>query len=727
MRKLNRKLFMLTFAAILAGVGVWQIFPLLSNPPAHAHPLLNTSSPIQHAVFIMMENHTYDNLFGRFPGTNGVMESQASDPLSNDIGHSAAGAIAAIDGGNMDEFPARGKVQYTQADIPNYWSYAQHFGLGDNFFSSIATNSTPNHIAMIAAQSGGLNETINNSGCLSAQNVVIESKDSVNGNVYYSYPCYNIRSLPDLLNTASLSWKYYGGVNIWDAPLNLQSLAKSPNNIKNSSQFVPDILAGHLANVTWVTPAGAGTTDHPPNPFPGGENYVTNIVNTIMNSSFWSSTAIFLTWDDWGGQYDHIVPPTVDQVGLGPRAPLIVISPFARPGYISHQQGEFSSFVKFAEVNFGLTNLGQRDALSQTSDLMDYFDFQQTPQPPLILSLLPYSKTLLIPNTPLPGALGPTIGGTTTKFSYDIIYTLSQTPAIHNVTIDGVDHPMTNLGVLKGQGTHYNYTTTLGVGMHTFSFTFSDTTGTFTLPYGSVPMSGPEVHPFTVTSKVSTGSALVGQPVTYTATYKSPSNKAPILTVVDIDGIAHTMLSAGGTNYKKGVAYTFTTTSLPAGQHYYRFRFNDGSGVAIFEHTATPAITTILLSQSSVSPTSGTSSTPYTFQTTYTNVSGNAPSEALVYVDNTAHPMAYVAGSYTSGAVYQTTLTLPVGNHTFFFAFSDNSTSWADPIAPSVYAGPNIALIASNASPIRPGTIISPTHDDDPDINVDVNSPAPDN
>lgn len=722
MRTLSRWYIIATLT-IIFGIIALRVIPALTPNNAHANIRYNTpQTPISHVVVIMMENHTFDNLFGRFPGANGIMEPEASNPLHNDLGHGAAATAAAIDGGKMDEFPSRGFLQYSQSDIPNYWSYAQQFGLGDNFFSSMATSSSPNHMAMVAAQTGGIYETVNQNGCHSVRNNIIVSRNSTTGNEYWSYPCYNITSLPNLLTSANISWRYYSGAPIWDAPLMLQSLAGTKNDVNNPNQFVKDVAANKMARVSWITPGGAGMTDHPPAPLQGGENYITNIVNTVMNSSYWSSTAIFVTWDDWGGFYDHVPPPHIDGVGLGPRAPLIVISPYAKHGYISHQQGEFSSFVKFIEQDFNLPNLGQRDSLSQTSNLMDFFDFQQTPQPPFILNLINYSSALRVPtittstgNT-LQGAVTPTAGSTKTVFSYDIIYTLSQTPAVHNVNIDGTAFPMTLKGPVKG-GTLYEYKTTLALGQHNCTFTFSDTSGTLTIPYNGVPMPVPQVYPFSLKSSVTPGAALAGQPITYSVTYTSPTNKPPTLEEVDIDDVPYAMQSTGGTNYKTGVTYKLTISTLAVGEHYYRFRFDDGSGVFVDERSSSPWVTPLTLAQASVSPTSGPSTTPFTFQTTYADGAGETPTQALLYVDNQSYPMTYISGSFSTGALYQVTTTLPVGNHTFFFVFADSQSSWANPIAPATFAGPNVG---PTASPVAPGTLVMPSHDDNPDLNLNM-------
>ena len=699
--------YFLIILFVVLGAGIWRLLPVPSSNSVHAssHRPETTSSPIQHVVIIMMENHSFDNFFGRFPNANGVTLPRATNPLG-DLNHGAAASVAAIDGGKMDQFEAPGKYQYTQADIPIYWRYAQQFGLGDNFFSSYATSSTPNHIAMVAAANGGIYETSDNKGCTSQPNNVVYSRSLVDDN-YWSYPCYNINSLPQSLTAAGLSWRFYSTIPVWDSPIMIQSLSGSSSDIHSVNQFATDVNAGKMTTVSWITPPGSAT-DHPPSLEEPAQNFVAQEVNLIMNSSYWSNTAIFVTWDEFGGQYDHVAPPKIDKLGLGMRVPLLVISPFAKPGYISHQQSEFSSFVKFVEDNFGLPSLGNRDALSTISDLMDYFNFTQTPQPPLILNPLTFSNTLQVPTQVSKNSVNPTVGGTTNAYTYDIAYMQSGTPAIHNVIIDGVAQPMTAVMSIKG-GELYQYTTNLGVGTHSYSFNFSEVpSGTVTLPDNGLQFPGPEVHPFFVDTEHAKIpiTALPGQPVKYTVTYTSPSNTPPTLTEVYIDGIPHAMSSTGGTDYVHGVAFTYTATTLSEGEHYTVFHFDDGSGPAIYPGKMAPQITPILLSNTSVNPTSGSTSTVFTFQTTYTDAAGTAPTQATLFVDTTPYPMSHVSGSYSTGALFQVQTTLPTGNHTFLVVFSDSSSSWADPRARkgnTAYKGPNVG---ANAEPVVPGTIV---------------------
>lgn len=672
------------------------------------------TTPINHVVFIMMENHSFDNMFGRFPGADGIQEPRASNPVISDIGHTGPETRADIIGGSTYGFPKEGYVQYTQSDIPNTWSFAQQYGLSDNFFASISSSSLPNHIAMVAAQTGGNDMTHVSKACGSTANTLLNARSAASGNDYWSFPCYSINSLPAVLSANNISWRYYASTLSWNAPATIQNTYGSSSDVSNSNQFVADVQAGKMATVSWVTPPGGGASAHPPSSLQGSENFITQQVNAVMNSSYWNSTAIFLTWDEFGGFYDHVKPPTIDGVGLGIRVPLIVISPYAKQNYISHAQGEFGSFAKFVEEDFNLPKLGQRDSLSQTSDLMDFFNFSQQPRPPTPLSLLQYTEPLIVPYygadgsvTNIQSAVTPQVGGPATVFKFTTVYKLGITPTVHNVNIDGVAYPMSLIGHAKGSKYYYQYSTQLGVGKHSFTFTFSTNNagGTFTLPFGNVPFSGPEVHPFNagpIGPKVSV--VALNTPVTYQLSYKSPTNTAPTLVEVDIDGVPYNMQSRGH-NYQSGVTYTYTTSSLFVGTHYYRFRVDDGSGVAIYEGLGNPQVTPITLTNTSVSPTSGTSSTRFTFQTTYTNLNGSAPTRSVLYVDKTAYTMQYVSGSYKTGARYQVQTTLSNGNHSFFVVFDDPTTTWAAPFGPNSYAGPNVG---ANAKSVPSGMLVSP-------------------
>ena len=297
--RVTKRLYLVIACVIILGTGLWQGAIAISSYYAHAAAQQQgtATTPIQHVVIIMMENHTFDNFFGLFPGANGYTEAHASNPLRSDMSHSAVSTEAALKEG----FAPRSYVQYTKDDIPNYWSYAQQFGLSDKFFTSMAASSTPNHMAMVAAQSGGAFDTHQMQGCNSPQNTMLYSENKDTGVPYWTFPCYNINSVAQELSSAGLSWRYYSTSGIWDAPLLMQPTYNSPNGQYKPSQFIPDVQSGNLADVSWITPPTDLASDHPPEPLQAGQNFVTKQVNAIMQSPYWSNTAIFLTWDVWVG------------------------------------------------------------------------------------------------------------------------------------------------------------------------------------------------------------------------------------------------------------------------------------------------------------------------------------------------------------------------------------------------------------------------------------------
>ena len=614
----------------------------------------------------------------------------------------------------MDGFDPLGGFQYKQSDIPVYWSYAQHYGLGENFYTDAASSSTPNHIAMIAAQTGGNDQTIHVHGCLSPANDVVLDRDS-DGAESYGQPCYNIANVPQELTTAGLSWKYYGTAPVWDAPQYVQGLKNTPG--VSSTQIITDAKAGNLPNVSFVTPGEDSQSDHPPQPTEPAQNFVSSIVNAIMHSSEWNSTAIFVTWDDFGGWYDHVPPPQVDGTGLGPRVPLLVISPWAKPGFISAQQGEFASFDKFIEEVFGLPSLGARDSLAGTSDLMDYFNFAQTPDPKLIEPKLAYSKVLSVPNVGSAAVGGahastvtPASGGPDTVFTFSVMYQNATTPTTKNVIVDGTDTIPMSFAKTVGKFDEYQATTKLTSGPHTYAFQFGDGTNSWQLPLNNVPFTGPQVMPFDVTGlKVTpgTGAQQLGQPVTFSVTYKSPAGKAPVTAQIDIDNNVHAMNATSGTA-AKGIHYQYTTPHLTQGTHYFQLQFDDGTGLHTMQEYSV-AITPIYLQNSSVSPTSGSTSTNFTFSTTYTGP--DPATEVDVVVDGTSHPMTLQSGDPSTGAVYQATLGLSSGKHDFAFYATDGTNEWSDPVTPGLFSG---LTVSANAKAVTHSKIRAPRPDHAP-------------
>jgi len=404
------------FAIALVAPGSAGALQLNDNSSHAQKPGL---SQIQHIVFIVKENRGFDEYFGAFPGVNGATQGRIStgriipfwrtpDIMPHDLDHTIEGFLTSYDGGKMDRFDlsAQGNIngeflaysQMTQADIPNYWQYATNFVLADNMFSSMKGPSFPNHLYTVGAQGGGSLDIPQQNGkdagrwgCDAIPGVFVRVEDE-EGAISSVFPCFDFQTLVDTFETNNISWKYYSPTagqygydfNALDAIKHIRYSALWKTNVVPVSQFITDAENGNLPAVSWVVTGGQ--SEHPPASTCVGENWTVEQINGIMQGPLtqWNSTAIFLTWDDFGGFYDHVAPPSVDQYGLGPRVPLLIISPYAIPGHISSTQYEFSSVLKFIEDVFSLPPLTARDA--NANDTSDSFNFSQTPIPPLVLN-----------------------------------------------------------------------------------------------------------------------------------------------------------------------------------------------------------------------------------------------------------------------------------------------------------------------------------------------------
>ncbi|MBV9103493.1 MAG: hypothetical protein JO060_07860 [Candidatus Eremiobacteraeota bacterium] len=279
----------------------------------------------------------------------------------------------------------------TQQILP-YWTLAKQYTLADRMFQSNTGPSYPAHQYLIAGQSAlvdGNPSVPRNApptsgwGCDDPAGTlvpVLNSKVDV-------FPCFDYETIGDLLDAHGITWAYYAptagqksGGYIWSAYDAVKHIRFGKdwnlNVLSPQTRILDDVAAGRLRQVSWVVP-DALDSDHPYTSENTGPAWVASVVNAIGNSQYWKNTAILISWDDWGGWYDHVPPPSVDSMGLGFRVPLIVVSPYARRGYVSHVQHEFGSIMKLIETRFGLGTLGQRDARSD--DLSDCFDFTQTP------------------------------------------------------------------------------------------------------------------------------------------------------------------------------------------------------------------------------------------------------------------------------------------------------------------------------------------------------------
>jgi len=323
------------------------------------------TNPIQHVVIILKENHTFDNYFGTFPGANGVTLPQAPDPQRTDPPHSHAAFLA----------KSGLKLQYKMANIATYWALAQQYALCDNYFTDVASQSEPNHLHTFAASS----PVIDNSSANRA---------------YQPQPPYDIQSLPAVLQGAGHTWRAYADTNS-SYFSHVKALAGSPS-IVPSAQFLTDVAKGFLPTVSWLY-AGSGFSEHPGTSKPGiaaGMKWTSDRVQAIAKSPLWPNTAIFITWDDWGGWYDHVAPPLAQhwsgggptgyansQFRYGNRVPCLAVSPYARQA-INHDFFSHASLVKFCLRLFGLApwNVPALAPADPSGDLFSCFDFTAPPR-----------------------------------------------------------------------------------------------------------------------------------------------------------------------------------------------------------------------------------------------------------------------------------------------------------------------------------------------------------
>jgi phospholipase C len=386
-------------------------------PPPSSYPSAPPAPPntgaIKHVVIVVQENRSLDNMFSGFPGADTAASGPTHDgrtitllPRSmgqaGDINHDRAGFTIEYNGGAMngfDQVPTYGApspATFAYSYVPRsestlYWSLARTYTLADHTFSSVSAGSYPQHQFLIAAQSGRVVEGPNALpwGCDAPPGTTTGVADADGNIVAGPFPCFEYHTLATSLDARGLPWRYYtpavtggdpGGL-LWSAYDSIRAVRYGPDwndDVRSpETNVLRDVPAGTLAAVTWVVPSFSNS-DHADSLSLSGPSWVTSVVNAIGKSRFWNSTAIFVLWDDWGGWYDHVAPPQLDALGLGFRVPLLVISPYAKRGHLSHVQYEYGSIVQFAEWAFGLPSLGQTDV--RANNLFDCFDFSHGPQ-----------------------------------------------------------------------------------------------------------------------------------------------------------------------------------------------------------------------------------------------------------------------------------------------------------------------------------------------------------
>ncbi len=396
------------------------------------------------------------------PNPKGACVRPFHDRNDSNVGgpHQFNNSAADVDRGKMDGFvgqqqtalagctlavnPACGRAgsstpdsmgYHDGSDIPNYWTYAKDFVLNDHMFASVSSWSLPSHLYMVSAWSAKCTVKGDPSSCRSDP-ATPDLPPDYHGT---SAPNYAWTDLTYLLHTHRVSWSYYvfGGTQpdcensaaisckpvrqnattpgIWN-PLPYFTTVQQDHqlsNIEPLTKFYAAAQSGTLPAVSWITPTNQ-VSEHPPALISAGQSYVTGLINAVMRSPDWNSTAIFLAWDDWGGFYDHVKPPSVDAYGYGIRVPAMVISPYARKGTIDHQTLSFDAYLKFIEDDFlGGQRIDPktdgrpdprpdvRENSSLLGDLSKDFDFSQAPLSPVLLPVNPHTDMITPAHSPV--------------------------------------------------------------------------------------------------------------------------------------------------------------------------------------------------------------------------------------------------------------------------------------------------------------------------------------
>ncbi len=400
MKLLKRFAFLLIL--LLLVLSTFGTIPALASQSG-----LQTKTLIQHFIVVMQQNHTFDHYFGTYPGANGIPKNvcvpvslsepdkgcvapfEITDQPISDLGHSPTVFASQFQNGKMNGFVdalnhlnqdgTLSMGHFDDSDIPFYWNVADQYVLFDNYFTSAHRGSISNRLFWVSGQPG------DDSGVI--------PKDG-----------FTMPTIFDSLQAKGISWKFY--IKDYDPKLNYRSLPdldylppqvqwapllsfarflddpKLSSHIVDLNEYYSDLEKGTLPAVSYVLLLGA--SEHPTSDLSLGQQAVRTMLTTLMQSSAWKSSAFLITYDDWGGWYDHVPPPQVDDRGLGFRVPAMLVSPYARMGYIDHTQLEHTSILKFIESNWNIPPLAVRDA--KANNFTSAFDFSAAPRPPVIIS-----------------------------------------------------------------------------------------------------------------------------------------------------------------------------------------------------------------------------------------------------------------------------------------------------------------------------------------------------
>jgi len=456
-------MFTIAIAAVVAGIGVAP--PERTPSPAMAAAAPAGIETIDHIIIVVQENRSFDHYFGTYPGADGIPRTDdrwdvcLPDPVLDrcarpyhsttffDAGgaHNHSASVRDVNRGKMNGFvetvrrsgntckrhpnirpcrlTERGPARqpdvmgfHTRAEIPNYWAYADQFVLQDRLFAPSDSWTLPAHLFLTSAWSADCSDLSDPMSCTSDLN---DPGDGWRADSGEPAP-YAWTDITYLLHERGVSWAYYVGektcirlpcptgegrhttsTQLPIAGFRTVQLNGQLDNIRPHADYFESAAAGTLPSVSWIVPY-IGASEHPPGDIRPGQAWVTKIVNALMKGPLWESSVIFLTWDDWGGFYDHVHPPGVDQNGFGIRVPGLAISPWVSPGLIDHQTLSFDAYLRFIEDRFlggerldpaTLSRPDSRPTVRETvpilGDLANEFDFTQAPLPPLILDPRP--------------------------------------------------------------------------------------------------------------------------------------------------------------------------------------------------------------------------------------------------------------------------------------------------------------------------------------------------
>jgi phospholipase C len=414
---LKRRISAFGLMIMLAGCAGRAVAPLPAGPAAQgAAPGVNLrtaakkkTSPIQHVVIIIQENRSFDNLFQGLKGADTVSSGQNSHgqtvPLTPvslaapyDIEHlsfdyfaacngtgSLPGTNCRMNGFDLENYAGTPYGYVPHSETKPYFALAKQYSVGDRMFTSHIDASFVSHQYIIAGQSESVVDLPTSTwGCAGGPSdtvTTITQQRTIGPSVF---PCFDETTLADEIDNAGLTWHYYDQDNAggsFNGYMAIKHILDGPDWTKdvvpNAAQFITDVGNGQLSNVTWITPSFKDS-DHAGERSKAGPAWVASLVNAVGSSKYWNSTAIFIFWDDWGGWYDHVPPPHVDYDGLGIRVPLIVVSPYAKKGYVSHVQFEHGSILRFVENTFGLAQLAASDTRATPPN--DCFNFNKPPR-----------------------------------------------------------------------------------------------------------------------------------------------------------------------------------------------------------------------------------------------------------------------------------------------------------------------------------------------------------